>query len=30
LQQTEPKLLLFSGGHRGVLDSDLPRIRLES
>lgn len=29
LQQTEPKLLLFSGSHRGVLDSDLPRIRLE-
>lgn len=28
LQQTEPKLLLYTGNHRGDLDADLPRIRL--
>ena len=28
-QQTEPKLLLYAGNHRGDLDECLPRIRLD-
>jgi long-chain acyl-CoA synthetase len=29
VQQTEPKLLLYSGNHRGNLDLHLPQIRLD-